>query len=162
MLASAFSGANAAFLADLYAKWIADPNAVDPSFRELFGALNDEARAVLTDAAGASWAPRRFEFGIPEVTAAGMLAMMGIFDLFGTTGSGYLSDRFDNRLLLFTYYCLRGLSLIFLPLTLIASIFGMNVKVPGEGSIHAFWVIMAVMFAVLVGVALFFRRRGWL
>jgi len=69
MLASAFSGANAAFLANLYAKWIADPNAVDPSFRELFAALNDEARAVLTDAAGASWAPRRFEFGIPEVTA---------------------------------------------------------------------------------------------
>ena len=57
---------------------------------------------------------------------------------------------------------LTAISLIFLPLTLIASIFGMNVKVPGEGSIHAFWVIMVVMLAVLVGVALFFRRRGWL
>jgi magnesium transporter len=61
-----------------------------------------------------------------------------------------------------TFRILTAISLIFLPLTLIASIFGMNVKVPGEGSIHAFWVIMVVMFAVLVGVALFFRRRGWL
>jgi magnesium transporter len=61
-----------------------------------------------------------------------------------------------------TFRVLTAISLIFLPLTLIASIFGMNVKVPGEGSIHAFWVIMVVMFAVLVGVALFFRRRGWL
>ena len=39
---------------------------------------------------------------------------------------------------------------------------GMNVKVPGEGSIHAFWVLMVVMLAVLIGVAVFFRRRGWL
>jgi magnesium transporter len=61
-----------------------------------------------------------------------------------------------------TFRVLTAISLIFLPLTLIASVFGMNVKVPGEGSIHAFWVIIVVMFAVLVGVALFFRRRGWL
>jgi magnesium transporter len=61
-----------------------------------------------------------------------------------------------------TFRVLTAISLIFQPLTLIASIFGMNVRVPGEGSLHAFWVIMAVMFAVLVGVALFFRRRGWL
>jgi magnesium transporter len=61
-----------------------------------------------------------------------------------------------------TFRVLTAISLIFLPLTLIASIFGMNVEVPGQGSIHAFWVIMVVMFAVLVGVALFFRRRGWL
>jgi magnesium transporter len=61
-----------------------------------------------------------------------------------------------------TFRVLTAISLIFLPLTLIASIFGMNVKVPGEHSLHAFWVIMIVMFAVLVGVALFFRRRGWL
>ncbi len=61
-----------------------------------------------------------------------------------------------------TFRILTAISLIFLPLTLIASIFGMNVEVPGQGSIHAFWVIMVVMLAVLVGVALFFRRRGWL
>jgi len=61
-----------------------------------------------------------------------------------------------------TFRVLTAISLIFLPLTLIASVFGMNVKVPGEHSLHAFWVIIVVMFAVLVGVALFFRRRGWL
>lgn len=64
ILASAMSGANAAFLADLYARWVEKPDAVDPSFAELFAALNDEARAVLTDATGASWAPRpRGKFG---------------------------------------------------------------------------------------------------
>jgi 2-oxoglutarate dehydrogenase E1 component len=66
ILASAMSGANAAFLADLYARWVEKPDAVDPSFAELFAALNDEARAVLEDATGASWAPRsRGRFG-PE------------------------------------------------------------------------------------------------
>jgi 2-oxoglutarate dehydrogenase E1 component len=60
LLASAFTGANAAFLADLYARWAADPASVDASFAELFAALNDEARSVLGDAAGASWAPRQF------------------------------------------------------------------------------------------------------
>ena len=58
ILASAFSGANAAFLGEQYARWAANPASVDPSFAELFGALNDEARAVLEDATGASWAPR--------------------------------------------------------------------------------------------------------
>jgi MFS family permease len=56
-----------------------------------------------------------FDHGIPEVTAAGLLAMMGVFDLFGTTASGWLSDRWSNRWLLFWYYGLRGLSLLFLP-----------------------------------------------
>ncbi|MBI0534501.1 2-oxoglutarate dehydrogenase E1 component [Roseomonas sp. KE2513] len=58
ILASAMTGANAAFLADLYARWVQAPDSVDPSFQELFAALNDDARAVLGDAAGASWAPR--------------------------------------------------------------------------------------------------------
>ncbi len=53
--------------------------------------------------------------GIPEVRAAGLLALMGLFDLIGTTGSGWLSDRYDPRKLLFVYYGLRGLSLIYLP-----------------------------------------------
>jgi MFS family permease len=57
------------------------------------------------------------DFGITAVTAAGVLAMMGIFDFFGTVGSGWLSDRYDNRWLLFWYYGLRGLSLMFLPFT---------------------------------------------
>ena len=64
VLASVMSGANAAFLADLYARWVENPNSVDPSFADLFDALNDEARAVLTAASGASWAPRtRGRFG---------------------------------------------------------------------------------------------------
>lgn len=58
------------------------------------------------------------DYGIPEVMAAGLLALMGLFDLVGTTLSGWLSDRFDNRWLLFWYYGLRGLSLIFLPYAL--------------------------------------------
>ncbi|MEJ1978497.1 MAG: 2-oxoglutarate dehydrogenase E1 component [Acetobacteraceae bacterium] len=66
ILVTAFNGANAAFIADLYARWVANPDSVDPSFSELFGALNDEARAVLTDASGASWAPRHFDVGDPE------------------------------------------------------------------------------------------------
>lgn len=55
------------------------------------------------------------DYGMPETQAASVLAMMGIFDFFGTVLSGYLSDRFDNRWLLFWYYGLRGLSLLWLP-----------------------------------------------
>ncbi len=55
------------------------------------------------------------DYGIMPVAAASVLAVMGIFDFFGTIGSGWLSDRFDNRWLLFWYYGLRGLSLLFLP-----------------------------------------------
>lgn len=57
-------------------------------------------------------------FGIPMVFAASLLSFMGIFDLIGTTLSGWLSDRFDNRWLLFIYYAFRGLSLLFLPFAL--------------------------------------------
>ena len=70
ILATAFNGANAAFIADLYARWAERPDSVDGSFAELFAALNDEARSVLTDATGASWAPRRFDIGEPEPAAA--------------------------------------------------------------------------------------------
>jgi sugar phosphate permease len=55
------------------------------------------------------------DFGMPAVDAASTLAMMGIFDLVGTIGSGWLSDRYDCRALLCWYYGLRGLSLLFLP-----------------------------------------------
>jgi magnesium transporter len=57
---------------------------------------------------------------------------------------------------------LTAFSVLFLPLTLIASIWGMNVGVPGQGSVHAFWVIIAVMLGVLGGLLALFRRRGWL
>jgi predicted MFS family arabinose efflux permease len=55
--------------------------------------------------------------GMPIVAAAGLLALMGVFDLIGTTVSGWLTDRYDPRKLLFVYYGLRGLSLMILPFT---------------------------------------------
>lgn len=59
--------------------------------------------------------PLCVDFSVPEVQAAGLLALMGIFDFIGTVGSGWLSDRYDNRWLLVWYYGLRGLSLLYLP-----------------------------------------------
>src|SRR4030095_4989686 len=53
---------------------------------------------------GTHLVPACMDHGIPEVRAAGLLAVMGVFDLIGTTASGWLSDRFNNRLLLFIYY----------------------------------------------------------
>ena len=58
------------------------------------------------------------DYGIHEIQSAQLLAMMGIFDIIGTTASGRLTDRYSSRYLLFGYYTLRGISLLFLPLTL--------------------------------------------
>jgi MFS family permease len=66
------------------------------------------------------------DFGLAATTAAGVLAMMGAFDFVGTIGSGWLSDRFDARWLLFWYYGLRGLSLLYLPFTGF-SLYGLSV-----------------------------------
>lgn len=55
------------------------------------------------------------DYGINEVSSASILAAMGMLDLVGTTLSGWLSDRYNPRVLLFWYYGLRGLALIFLP-----------------------------------------------
>jgi sugar phosphate permease len=55
------------------------------------------------------------DHGMEAVAAGGLLAIMGLFDLVGTTASGWLTDRMDPRKLLFAYYGLRGLSLIYLP-----------------------------------------------
>jgi MFS family permease len=57
------------------------------------------------------------DYGLAATAAASVLAMMGAFDFVGTIGSGWLSDRLDNRWLLFWYYGLRGLSLLYLPFT---------------------------------------------
>jgi sugar phosphate permease len=65
------------------------------------------------------------DFGMPAVAAASTLAMMGIFDFFGTILSGWLSDRYDNRALLFWYYGLRGLSLLYLPFSTF-SLYGLS------------------------------------
>ena len=60
--------------------------------------------------------PAAHDHGITQVTAAGLLALVGLFDVVGTTASGWLTDRYDPRILLLAYYGLRGLSLLALPL----------------------------------------------
>jgi sugar phosphate permease len=55
------------------------------------------------------------DYGVAATTAASMLAIVGVCDFVGTIASGWLSDRYDNRALLFVYYGLRGLSLLYLP-----------------------------------------------
>lgn len=62
--------------------------------------------------------PASVDHGMAEVTAASLLALIGIFDIIGTTGSGWLTDRWSPRKLLFMYYGLRGLSLLYLPFAL--------------------------------------------
>ncbi len=74
------------------------------------------------------------DYGIAAVTAAGLLTVLGIADLLGTIGSGWLSDRYDNRWLLVWYYSFRGLALVWLPfsnfglieLSLFAILFGLD------------------------------------
>jgi predicted MFS family arabinose efflux permease len=67
------------------------------------------------------------DHGMTEVQGASLLAAMGVFDLFGTTLSGWLSDRWNSRVLLFWYYGLRGVSLIFLPYAFGIDFFGLPV-----------------------------------
>jgi magnesium transporter len=74
-----------------------------------------------------------------------------------TTNESVLSHRLNDSIRVLTAF-----SVIMLPLTLIASVLGMNVGVPGEGSIHAFWITIGVMLSVLSGMVLWFRKRGWL
>jgi sugar phosphate permease len=95
------------------------------------------------------------DYGLAAVPAASVLAMIGAFDFVGTIGSGWLSDRFDNRKLLFWYYGLRGLSLLWLPhsdfslygLSLFAMFYGLD------------WVA-TVPPTVKLASAAFDRQRG--
>ncbi|WP_327090614.1 MFS transporter [Nonomuraea sp. NBC_01738] len=64
---------------------------------------------------GTHFIPAAHDHGMPQATAAGLLALVGIFDVAGTIASGWLSDRVDSRILLGVYYALRGLSLMVLP-----------------------------------------------
>jgi predicted MFS family arabinose efflux permease len=59
--------------------------------------------------------PASHDHGMPTSTAAGLLALIGVFDIVGTIASGWLTDRYDGRVLLVGYYTLRGLSLLILP-----------------------------------------------
>lgn len=70
VLAGALSGANAAYVADLYARWAADPGSVDASFIPLFEALDDEGRAAIADVAGASWGSHASLIGSDPAPAA--------------------------------------------------------------------------------------------
>jgi predicted MFS family arabinose efflux permease len=69
--------------------------------------------------------PAAMDHGMSEVTAASLLAVIGVFDLVGTLCSGWLTDRFDPRWLLFWYYGLRGLSLLVLPFVIGSSNLGL-------------------------------------
>ncbi len=69
--------------------------------------------------------PAGVDHGMTEMTAAGLLALVGIFDIVGATFSGWLTDRYDSRKLLFAYYGMRGLSLMLLPLAFSAGSFSM-------------------------------------
>jgi magnesium transporter len=73
------------------------------------------------------------------------------------TNETVISHRVNNILRVLTSF-----SVVILPLTLIASIFGMNVRVPGEQNITAFWVIIVSMVVMLVGMLAYFRHRRWL
>ena len=64
---------------------------------------------------GTHFIPAAHDHGMPETTAAGLLALVGVFDLVGTIASGWLTDKVDPRLLLCGYYGFRGLSLLFVP-----------------------------------------------
>ena len=64
---------------------------------------------------GTHFIPAAHDHGLPSTTAASLLAMVGVFDIVGTIGSGWLTDRVDSRKLLWWYYALRGLSLFALP-----------------------------------------------
>jgi len=70
--------------------------------------------------------PACIDHGITEVAGAGLLAATGVFALIGGTLSGWLSDRWDNRFLLFWYYGLRGLALMYLPFALDLSFYGLS------------------------------------
>src|SRR4051794_28118072 len=73
------------------------------------------------------------------------------------TNESVISHRVNDVLRVLTAF-----SVAILPLTLIASLWGMNVGVPGEGDQTTFWIIVAAMVALLVGMLAYFRRRGWL
>jgi magnesium transporter len=73
------------------------------------------------------------------------------------TNESVLSHRVNDILRVLTAF-----SVIILPLTLLASLWGMNVGVPGEGDETAFWIILAGMVMLLVSMLTYFRRRGWL
>lgn len=71
---------------------------------------------------GTHFIPAAHDHGMPATTSASLLALIGVFDIAGTIASGWLTDRFDSRYLLFGYYFFRGLSLLAVPWLLADSV----------------------------------------
>jgi magnesium transporter len=80
-----------------------------------------------------------------------------VVDSLAETNESVISHRVNDILRVLT-----SITVIVLPLTLIASVFGMNTHVPGEQTIVAFWIVMGAMLAILLAMVAYFRRRGWL
>ncbi|WP_394360821.1 MFS transporter [Amycolatopsis sp. SB7-3] len=97
--------------------------------------------------------PAAHDHGMPQTTAAGLLALVGIFDVVGTIASGWLTDRVDPRILLGVYYALRGVSLALLPQLLSGTV---------EPSMWAFIVFYGLDWVATVPptVALCVRQYG--
>lgn len=71
---------------------------------------------------GTHFIPSAHDHGMTQTTAAGLLAVVGIFDIVGTIASGWLTDRYNPRILLAVYYQFRGIGLLVLPLLLSATV----------------------------------------
>src|ERR1044072_341025 len=80
-----------------------------------------------------------------------------VVEALAETNESVISHRVNDILRVLT-----SITVIVLPLTLIASIWGANVHVPGEGDSTAFWILLGAMVAMLLGMVGYFRRRGWL
>lgn len=126
--------------------------------------------------------PAMHDHGMGATTAAGLLVIVGLFDMVGTIGSGWLTDRIDPRILLVAYYALRGLALIALPiilgpdidmpLILVMVLFGLDwvatvpptvtlcreIYGPDTGAVIFGWVFAAHMVGAAVSAAV----TGWI
>ncbi len=71
---------------------------------------------------GTHFIPSAHDHGMATTTAAGLLAVVGVFDIVGTIASGWLTDRYDPKVLLAVYYLFRGISLFVLPALLAATV----------------------------------------
>jgi magnesium transporter len=80
-----------------------------------------------------------------------------VIDSLAETNESVISHRVNDILRVLT-----SISVIVLPLTLLASIWGMNSGVPGEQNLTAFWIIVGAMLVLLIGMVGYFRKRGWL
>jgi MFS family permease len=95
------------------------------------------------------------DLGIPLVASASLLSVIGVCDLIGTIGSGWLSDRYDNRVLLAIYYALRGVSLVWLVYSQVSL-----VALIGFAVVYGLDFIATVPPTVRLTVATFGRERG--